>query len=146
MLYHGTLHCTVGQNSQEYRLKYWATRSSVRSFARTAHSLSLLRPARFARALRCAHSFARSLTSLTPSLVGQWIIGWLFNLCFFHFWPIVHCCNSNTLTTPSVVLQSSRIPGYDKSFFHHVRYYVQPYALYLFNFSQLFISVSVIQI
>ena len=25
------------ENSQEYRLKYWATRSSVRSFARTAH-------------------------------------------------------------------------------------------------------------
>ena len=30
--------CTVVDNSQEYRLKYWATRSSVRSFARTAHS------------------------------------------------------------------------------------------------------------
>ena len=29
--------CTVGQNNQEYRLKYWATYSSVRSFARTAH-------------------------------------------------------------------------------------------------------------
>ena len=64
-------YCTVGQNNQEFRLKYWATRSSVRLFARTAHSLSLLRPARFGRALRCAHSFARSLTSLTPSLVGQ---------------------------------------------------------------------------
>ena len=45
--------CTMVENSQEYRLKYWATRSSVRLFARTAHS------------------FARSLTSLTPSLVGQ---------------------------------------------------------------------------
>ena len=64
-------HNTVGQNNQESRLQYWATRSSVCSFARTAHSLSLLHPARFARALRCAHSFARSLTSLTPSLVGQ---------------------------------------------------------------------------
>ena len=31
---------TVGQNNQEYRLKYWATRSSVRSFARTAHSFA----------------------------------------------------------------------------------------------------------
>ena len=31
-------HYTVGQNNQEYRLKYWATRSSIRSFARTAHS------------------------------------------------------------------------------------------------------------
>ena len=29
--------CTAGQNSQEYRLKYWATCSSVRSFA---HSLA----------------------------------------------------------------------------------------------------------
>ena len=38
-------------NSQEYRLKYWATRSSVRSFARTAHSF--------------AHSGL--LASLTPS-------------------------------------------------------------------------------
>ena len=42
------------KNSQEYRQKYWASRSSV-----------------------------RSLTSLTPSLVGQWMIGWLFCLCFF---------------------------------------------------------------
>ena len=61
-------HNKVGQNNQESRLQYWATRSSVCSFARTAHSLSLLHPA---RALRCAHSFARSLTSLTPLLVGQ---------------------------------------------------------------------------
>ena len=29
--------CTVGQINKKYRLKYWATRSSVRSFARTAH-------------------------------------------------------------------------------------------------------------
>ena len=45
--------------NQEYRLKYWA------------------------------HSFARSLTSLTPSLVGQWIMRWLFIVCYFPFWPIV---------------------------------------------------------
>ena len=31
---------TVVDNSQEYRRKYWATRSSVRSFARTAHSFA----------------------------------------------------------------------------------------------------------
>ena len=50
----GLLHGdTVVENSQEYRLEYWATRSSIRSFARTAQS------------------FARSLTSLTPLLVGQ---------------------------------------------------------------------------
>ena len=44
---------TMVDNSQEYRLEYWATRSSVRLFAHTAHS------------------FARLLTSFTPSLVGQ---------------------------------------------------------------------------
>ena len=33
---------TVGQNNQEYRLEYWATCSSVRSFTRTAHSLRSL--------------------------------------------------------------------------------------------------------
>ena len=32
--------CTVGQNNREYRLEYWANRSSVRSFARTAHSFA----------------------------------------------------------------------------------------------------------
>ena len=45
--------------------------SLVRSLVRSNRSLvRLLRTARFARALRCAHSFACSLTSLTPSLVG----------------------------------------------------------------------------
>ena len=34
----GSCHGTVGQNNEKYRLEYWATRSSVRSFARTAHS------------------------------------------------------------------------------------------------------------
>ena len=66
--HHASCTCTMVENSQEYRLEYWATRSSIRSFARTAHSF---RTAHFARALRCAHSFARSLTSLTPSLVGR---------------------------------------------------------------------------
>ena len=31
---------TVGQNRQEYRLEYWATHSSVHSFACTAHSFA----------------------------------------------------------------------------------------------------------
>ena len=57
-------YCTMVDRSQEYRLKYWATRLSVCSFARTAHS------------------FARSLTLLTPSLMGQWMIGWIFYLFF----------------------------------------------------------------
>ena len=50
--------CTVGRNSQEYRLKYRATRRSVCSFARTAHSFacstqlaSLARSAALARSL-----------------------------------------------------------------------------------------------
>ena len=63
--------CTVVQISQNSRRKYWATRSSVRSCTRTTHSLSLLRPARFARALRCAFSFACSLTSLIRKLMGK---------------------------------------------------------------------------
>ena len=33
-------HCTVVWYKQEQRRKYWATRSSVRSFARTAHSFA----------------------------------------------------------------------------------------------------------
>ena len=57
--------CTVVQNNQEYRLEYWANCSSFRSFACTAHS------------------FAPSLTLLTPKLVGQWLIRWSFILCFF---------------------------------------------------------------
>ena len=43
----------------------------------------LLRTSRFGCALCCAYSLACSLTSLTPSLVGQRLIGWLFILVFF---------------------------------------------------------------
>ena len=61
---------TMVDNSQEYRLALG--HSLVRSLVRSHRSLvRLLRTARFARALRCAHSFARSLPSLTPSLVGK---------------------------------------------------------------------------
>ena len=51
--------CTVSQNNQEYRLEYWATRSSVRSFA---HSFAC--SARLALFARSA-ALTRSLTSLT---------------------------------------------------------------------------------
>ena len=44
--------------------------------------IRLLRPTRFACALHCAHPLARSLTSLTPSLVG-----WPLILCFFYSGP-----------------------------------------------------------
>ena len=62
------LHGTVGQNNQEPRRKYWATRSSVRSFACSAHSFAcsalLVLLARTA-ALTC--SLARTLCSLPRS-------------------------------------------------------------------------------
>ena len=74
---------TVGQNNQKYRLKYWASRSSVRSHRSLVRLLGI---ARFALTLHCAHSLTRSLT---PLLVGQWMIGWLFCLCFFLFLTIV---------------------------------------------------------
>ena len=59
---------TAVWNKQESRRKYWATRSYVRSHCSL---VSLLRTARFARALRCAHWLARSLTSLFPLLAGK---------------------------------------------------------------------------
>ena len=46
--------------------------SLVRLFVRSHRSLiRWLRSARFACALCCAHTFSRSLTSLTPELVGS---------------------------------------------------------------------------
>ena len=79
--------CTVGQNNQESRREYWATRSSTSSFSRTAHSFvctaqsfacsalltwhcSLPLHAHFACALTCllscsrAHFLAHALTPL----------------------------------------------------------------------------------
>ena len=61
----------------------------ARSLAPLHSLLRFLLPACFTRALRCAHLFACSLTLLTPSLVGQSMILWLFFLCFFLFWIIV---------------------------------------------------------
>ena len=69
--------CTEVWNKQESRRKYWATCSSVRLFTCTAQS------------------FARSLTSLTPSLVGKRMIG-----CFKITWfcPIVWRCPRRWIT------------------------------------------------
>ena len=56
---------TVGQNNEESRLKYWATRSSLHSFARTTHSIAcstLL--ALLARSAALTRSLAHSLCSL----------------------------------------------------------------------------------
>ena len=79
---------TVGQNNQKYRQVLG--HSLVRLLVRLHRSLvRLLQTARFAHALRCTHSFACSLDSLTPSLVGKWLIRLLFCLCFFLFSTIV---------------------------------------------------------
>ena len=66
--------CTVGQNNQESRLKYWATRSSVRSFARTAHSFAcsgLL--ASLPLSAAPTRSLARSLRSLSRSWESEFL-------------------------------------------------------------------------
>ena len=62
--------------------------------------IRLLLTTYFARALHCARSFARSLTSFTLKKklpVGQWSIWWLFILCFFSVLArseIVTSCNT----------------------------------------------------
>ena len=55
-------------NSQEYRLKYWATRSSVRSFARSVHSFACS-----ALLASLARSLVRSLNSLARGKVNDWM-------------------------------------------------------------------------
>ena len=53
--------CTKIWDKQESRHKYWATCSSIRSFARTAHWVAC----------------SALLISLTPLLEGKWMIGCL---------------------------------------------------------------------
>ena len=61
-------HSTMVEDSQEYRLQYWATRSSVCSFARTAHSFACSRLlASLAPSAALTRSLARSLRSLPRS-------------------------------------------------------------------------------
>ena len=57
---------TMVDNSQEYRLKYWATRSSIHSFARTAHSFACS-----ALLVTLARSIRSLAHSLVPELVGH---------------------------------------------------------------------------
>ena len=60
---------TMVQNSHKYRLKYWATRSSIHSFVRTAH---LFVCSALLASLACSAALTRLLTpELTPELVGQ---------------------------------------------------------------------------
>merc|ERR1719259_67793 len=61
-------HRIMVQNNQKSRGKYWATRSSVRSFARTAHSFAC---SGLLASLAPSAALTRSLTSLTPSLVDK---------------------------------------------------------------------------
>ena len=66
---------TLVDNSQKYRLQYWATRSSVRSFARTAHSFAcsgLL--ASLAPSAALTRSLARSLRSLPCSWGSEFLM------------------------------------------------------------------------
>ena len=60
---------TVGQNSQEYRRKYWAIRSSVRSFARTAHSSAC---SGLLTSLAHSSALTRSLVHSLSSLPRSW--------------------------------------------------------------------------
>ena len=66
---------TMVWNKQESRRKYWATRSSIRSFARTAHSFAcsgLL--ASLAPSAALTHSLTRSLRSLPRSWESEFLM------------------------------------------------------------------------
>jgi len=65
----------------------WSTGSLAHPFA---HSLARLTHSALLASLARSTALTYLLTLLTPSLVGQWMIRWLFILCFFLFWPIVH--------------------------------------------------------
>ena len=82
-----TLSSTMGQNDKNSRCKYWATRSSIRSFACTAHSFTcsaLL--ALLVRSAVLTHSLARSLCSHPSSWESEWLHGYFFWV-FFHSGP-----------------------------------------------------------
>ena len=87
----GTHGCTVGQNIQEYRLKYWATRSSVYSFARITRSLaphySLCSHALLRSLIRSLAHFAPSLAHFAPSLADFAPSLAHFALSLAHFAP-----------------------------------------------------------
>ena len=73
----------MGQNNQKPRLKYWATRSSVHSFACKAHSFAcstlLVLLARSAALIRF---LARSLRSVPCSWDSEWLDCFLFRVFF----------------------------------------------------------------
>ena len=66
-------------NSQDYKLKYWATRSSVRTITLTAHLFAC------STLLTSLARWAALARFLARSLVAHWMISWLFILWFFCF-------------------------------------------------------------
>ena len=70
---------TVVQNNQEYRLKYWATRSSNRLFARTAHPFACFA---LLASLACFAALNHSLTRSLRSLPRSRLDGYLFCVFF----------------------------------------------------------------
>ena len=86
--------------------------SLIRSLVRSHRSLvRLLRTARFARALRCAHSFARSLTH---SLLSSWDSGVLLS----DFQSVLTLCVVLfTILYPTIIRKNSRALGFRRRFF-----------------------------
>ena len=76
--------CTVVDNSQEYRLQYWATRSSVRSFAHSFACSRLL--ASLAPSAALTRSLARTLRLLPRSWDSDLLDGY-FVCVFSYFRP-----------------------------------------------------------
>ena len=85
----------MGQNNKKSRCKYWAIRSSVRSFAHTAHSLacsaqlaSLTRSTALTRLLAPLRSLIRSLAHFAHSLARGTVNDRMAILSvFFYFQP-----------------------------------------------------------
>ena len=82
---------TMVWNKQEYRRKYWAVRSLVRSHRSLVR---LLQTARFACALRCAHWFAHFAHSLAHGKVNDWMSQ--------NDLVLSHSAASSSLTTPQL--------------------------------------------
>ena len=98
---------TMGQNNQDSRLQYWATRSSAPSFARTTRLLALhssLRSQALLHSLIC--SIAHFAHSLACGTVNDWIA--IYSVFFsilahsalaFLFFPL-----QNKIRSPDLVL------------------------------------------
>ena len=81
--YPNCVHFTMVQNSQKSRLEYWATRSSVRSFARTAHAFACSRLRTPHRSRPPLRSLVRSLAHLAHSLARGKVNFWCLKMTWF---------------------------------------------------------------